>query len=537
MRIVYALFGLLLVSSWGLVCHYWYHLQEKAVIGELNVEMQHHLEASESHMVNELRYATALLRALSQSRVIQALVTSGGLVDARENLKIALTPIFSHMVEFRLLDATGMERERLVRVNDGAEFSLPSELVSRASSACFLEANAMPLGEVFVEPLSVPEQTHGTVPPQLPLLRVSMQVEGADKKRTAGVMVLYLNMRHLLWQENASHLPAHDSLRRIDPGFVYVLRYQRVEVLREAQGHFIPGLLSHQREIRLADWLPLIDSQRDTLWHFSEYLPADWSDPQLSLSEYEAWEAWSIGSLMVMLMLAGIAISRADAMQVDAERLRLLSEVKGLSRRLIRGNEDERRELARVLHDEVGQVLASLQMRLNGLAQDCEQDGCDASVPLRKEEEYIADMIAALRDQIRVLRPPYLDAMGLRDSLLGLLDEIQVGSGIRVEADIDAAVDHLGDEVAVRVYRILSDAVMNIRRHAGASQVRMQIHLRDGVLQCLLEDDGCGFDLTQESEGFGLVGMRERAGLLKGFIRIDSSPGHGTRVLLDFPCE
>jgi len=537
MRSAYALLCVLLVSSWGFSCHYWYHLQEKGVIGELHVEMQHHLEASESHVVNELRYATALLRALSQSRVIQALVASGGLADARDSLKIALAPIFPHMVEFRLLDAAGMERARLVRVNGGAEFAPSSELVSRASSACFLEANAMPLGEIFLEPLSVPEQIHGSVPPHLPLLRVSMQVEGADKKRTAGVMVLYLNMRHLLWQENASHLPAHDSLRRVDPGFVYVLRDQRVEVLREAQGDLPPGKYSLKREVRLADWLPLIDSQRDTRWHFSEYLPADWSAPQLMRSEYEAWVAWSIGSLMLLLLLAGVAISRADAMRADAERLRVLAEMKGLSRRLIRGSEDERRELARVLHDEVGQVLASLQMRLDGLAQDCEKDGCDASVPLRKEEAYITGMIAALRDQLRLLRPPQLDAMGLRDSLLGLFDEMQVGSGIRMEADIDAAVDHLDDEMAVRIYRILSEAVMNARRHAGASLIRLQLHLRDGVLEGLFEDDGCGFDPTQESEGFGLVGMRERLALLHGVMRVESSPGQGTRIRLTIPCE
>jgi len=505
------------------------------VVSDMQVEVAHHLEAIEYHVANELNHVTALLRALSQSQAIKALVISGTQMDSRDSLSTAFAPILSHIVDFRLLDASGMERVRLTMADGRARFVSQEELVSRANSVCYLAASVMPAGQVFVEALSVPEQVHDGSSLLLPLLRISMQVGGEDGGRPVGLMVLFLNARSLFWLNSLSRLPSHDSQRRVDPGYVYVLRNEAVEVLKDDDSARYSSGLNLQRDVRPVSWLPLVAAQRDIIWQFSEHLPPAWSDAYLQRDAEQAWVLWGVLGLMTTLMLIAIAISRRNSLLADNERQRLLVEVKGLSKRLIRVNEDERRSLARVLHDEVGQVLASLQMRLNVLAEICEQDGCEASKSIRTEQKHLQQVIEALRGQLRLLRPPHIDAIGLKGALLSLLDEIRSSAGLELESEIDADVDKLDDETAVRLYRVIHEAVWNIMQHADAAHVRVHLSLREGRIHCLIEDDGEGFDPQENYDGFGLTGMRERVELMGGSMQLVSKAGSGTWVRLDIP--
>ncbi|PJC71250.1 MAG: hypothetical protein CO017_01035 [Zetaproteobacteria bacterium CG_4_8_14_3_um_filter_59_5] len=136
---------------------------------------------------------------------------------------------------------------------------------------------------------------------------------------------------------------------------------------------------------------------------------------------------------------------------------------------------------------------------------------------------------------MRLLRPPHIDAIGLKGALLSLLDEIRSSAGLELESEIDADVDKLDDETAVRLYRVIHEAVWNIMQHADAAHVRVHLSLREGRIHCLIEDDGEGFDPQENYDGFGLTGMRERVELMGGSMQLVSKAGSGTWVRLDIP--
>jgi len=290
-----------------------------------------------------------------------------------------------------------------------------------------------------------------------------------------------------------------------------------------------PGL-HEDREVHPAAWLPLVESQQHLVWRLSEYFPDSAIDARLRGKQHEAWAMWAVGMVWMLLLLAGMAVSRRRVAIADAERARLLSEVHGLSQKLITAHEDERSALARVLHDEVAQALAAVQMRLGGLAQDCEGDGCDAADRVRGEEVYIGKVMDALRGQLRLLRPPQLDALGLRGALFGMLDEMQRLHALEVDADIDESLDVLDGAQSMGIYRLVQEALSNIQRHAAASHVFLRLNLKSARIHLIIEDDGCGFELNKKTAGLGLVGMREQVALLDGEMQLDSLPGGGTRL-------
>jgi len=537
MQLGLALLGVLLVGGWGMICHSWYRLEMTEIEVGLSTEVQHHLEASEAYIVNDLSYDVALLSAMSLSHAVRSLLTGAPEPDAVDDLQSAFAPVASHVIEFRLLDRSGLERFRMRASREGFRFALPGDLVSRAGTPFFQAATNTPPGRVYLSPMSVPErdadEEHALT---LPLMRVAVPVEAAVAGGESGLLVMFLSGRYLYWRHARTPLPEGDSMRRIDAGYVYRLHDDEVEVLPEGNAHSTGYGFVRHAELRPAEWLPLDDRLQGMVWQFSEAVPEHWILEQRHKISHEEWMIWIVGSLIVVVLIIGMSISWRSALLADAERRRLLDEMKGLSKRLIKVNEDERRSLARVLHDDVGQVLASLQMRLDGLAQDCETGSCEPAEAIRDEEKHIAQVIDALRGQLRLLRPPHLDAMGLKGALLDLVEETGRQNDMRVEAAIDAGVDDLDDEVAVRIFRITHEAVRNIQRHAAASLIRLQLNLRDGRLEGVIEDDGRGFDPAEPCSGFGLIGLRERAELLGGSIRIDSAPGGGgTRLYLHIP--
>ena len=540
MRLGFMLVGLLLVVVWGLVCYAWYRLQHDDVVHGLNVEISHHLEASESHVVNDLSQITALLRALSESHLIRSLLAGGQDKDAYQDLHAVLSSIATHIVEFRLLDGSGMERVRLT--GSGVAHQVPSgSLVSRASSRYFQAARSLPVGHVFLSPVSVASRMPGDNPFPMPMLRVAMpvaaypDVAGVGRGTVSGVMVLVVSGRMLYWHHNKSPLPDHGSLRLIEDGYVYRLHGDGVDVSRPGEFQGSDRVLLQEKKFRPAAWLPLGESQLHMVWRFSESLPAEWLAAQLRGKEVEAWVLGSVGSIWMGLLLGGMVKSRRKSLVADAERQRLLVEVKGLSQRLMEVHEEELRSLAGVLHNDVGQTLAAVQMRISSLALDCEGEGCAAAGRVREEEAYVGKVMETLRGQLRLLRPPQLDAFGLRGALLALLEDIKRQQGIDVEADIDETVDGLDDLLRLGIYRLVQEVLANTLRHASASRVRLRLGLLNGWVDGLIEDDGCGFDVTQESAGYGLVGMRERVELLGGKMQMDSMPGSGTRLHLSLP--
>ncbi|WP_427925091.1 protein kinase domain-containing protein [Streptomyces sp. cg40] len=209
--------------------------------------------------------------------------------------------------------------------------------------------------------------------------------------------------------------------------------------------------------------------------------------------------------------------------------------------RVIGAQEAERARIARDLHDEIGQALTSVLLQIR-LIEDCvARPAADLrSVVLTNTSELRDAVTAGLRTAQRLafdLRPAVLDDLGLVAALRRLVVNAVGGSvTTRLEVvDLDDG-DRLPTDIETTAYRVVQEGLTNVARHANAAECSVVIARQNGRLRLLVEDDGVGFDPTGGHPcGLGLRGMSERAGLVGGVLRVTSTPGEGTAIVLEVP--
>jgi signal transduction histidine kinase len=203
-------------------------------------------------------------------------------------------------------------------------------------------------------------------------------------------------------------------------------------------------------------------------------------------------------------------------------------------RRVVEGQELERRRLARELHDETGQALTSILLGLRAAedAREPEETG-RALADLREL------VVATLQDVRRLavqLRPAALDDFGLVPALERLTQTFSEASGVRVDLVARIGERRLPPDVETTLYRLVQEALTNVVKHAGAASVSILLVRRDGMVTLVIEDDGRGFDAAEaRGDGLGLVGMRERVALHDGRFTLESTPDGGTTLAVDVP--
>jgi signal transduction histidine kinase len=208
-----------------------------------------------------------------------------------------------------------------------------------------------------------------------------------------------------------------------------------------------------------------------------------------------------------------------------------------LSAKLVSAQEEERRIIARELHDEVGQVLTAVKMEL-AYAQR-ELTGIDAAVGALDEARTITDRaLHAVRDLTHLLHPPLLDDLGLPAAVDWYVQSIQRRQQMRIQLTADGMSARLPADIEVACYRIVQEALTNVCRHAQASYCRIGLTRRASSILLSVEDDGVGFSAERPAgtgDGLGLIGIRERVAGLGGQLRIESAPGRGTRLTAELP--
>ncbi len=213
-----------------------------------------------------------------------------------------------------------------------------------------------------------------------------------------------------------------------------------------------------------------------------------------------------------------------------------------LLQRVISVQEEERRRIARELHDETGQSLTSLALRLQAL------EGVERPEELKAKTAELRALVAKTLEEVhhlaRVLRPSILDDLGLVAAMERCVDAHREASGLRIDfyaqgLDGRRPPPHL--ETAL--YRIVQEALTNVVKHAQARNVSVLLEHRGRALVTVVEDDGCGFDVERAlrlrgtSKGLGLIGIEERVSLLGGTLTLESKPGMGTTVVVEIPLE
>ena len=214
---------------------------------------------------------------------------------------------------------------------------------------------------------------------------------------------------------------------------------------------------------------------------------------------------------------------------------RTQTELRALTANLFTSQEDERRRVARELHDDIGQQLALLQIEL----EKCEQRFRDAPAEIHQTLQHLRESTASLADDVRSishrLHPSILDDLGLPQALKALVEEFGEREGMVatfIRRDVPA---NLPKQVATNLYRITQEALRNIAKHAGRTHAKITLEGSDNRLRLEIADFGEGFDTHQSRAGLGLISMEERARVVNGTLNVQSALGRGATVIVDVP--
>lgn len=249
------------------------------------------------------------------------------------------------------------------------------------------------------------------------------------------------------------------------------------------------------------------------------------------------------GALLATLGIAVLAIVYAgrleDRLRRGREReARHARDLQRLSARLVEAQEEERRSIARELHDEVGQVLSAIAVEAQ-LAERSLHDPREAARSVAEVQQLADGAIRTVRDLSQLLRPTMLDDLGLGAAIDWLLRGLARRHAVQVELVQEGMAVRLAARVEVAAFRIVQEAVTNVARHARARRCAVRLENDGAALNVTVEDDGVGFEAAAPAgegrRGLGLVGIRERVADLNGSLRVESEPGRGTRLIVTIP--
>lgn len=200
--------------------------------------------------------------------------------------------------------------------------------------------------------------------------------------------------------------------------------------------------------------------------------------------------------------------------------------------------EQEKSRIARELHDELAQSLTVLKMDTIWLRDNFAADPERAATKIRQMLATLDDSVAATRRIAADLRPLVLDDLGLGPAIEWVVQAFSQRSGVRCELDMDEDLD-LPEPYATAFFRIVQESLANVAKHAKASLARVRVVREGKDVLLLIEDDGRGFSTAdpRKPQSLGLVGLRERAHLLRGRVQISSEPGRGTRIEARIPVQ
>lgn len=295
--------------------------------------------------------------------------------------------------------------------------------------------------------------------------------------------------------------------------------------------HALSGQIHKDAEIQIVNYEPPIyDWRQLKRWGIDPVrLPAG------SRIRFQPLPLWDEHRTLIIAVIATFLLQAALVIALLWQRIHLRraeGEAQALSGRLITAHEDERRWLARELHDDITQRLAGLAIGAAKLPAG------DFSPSARRSiREGLVQLSEDIRNLSYRLHPSVLDDLGLVEALKSECERVARSEAVRVDVEVDTLPQSLPKEVAIGIYRVAQEALHNIGRHAKASIVQLSLAVRDGSLLLSVSDNGRGFepDLQIRRPSLGHASMRERIRLLGGKLDIQSTPGKGTTVVAWVP--
>jgi PAS domain S-box-containing protein len=238
----------------------------------------------------------------------------------------------------------------------------------------------------------------------------------------------------------------------------------------------------------------------------------------------------------------GTSTDIEDRKQAENAQRNAAAQLAALTRRLVELQEFERKELARELHDRIGQNLTALGIDLSIVAATVAPEATDElRARLADSQTLIESTVAAIRDVTSELRPPMLDELGLVQALKWHARAVSARTGISISVHGTESTERPAPETEIALFRIAQEALNNIIKHARANRVEIAVE-RSGTEHVMsVQDNGVGFETAKERRsrhrGLGMVTMRERSQAVGGRFEVRSIPGSGTRLTVQVPAQ
>ena len=237
--------------------------------------------------------------------------------------------------------------------------------------------------------------------------------------------------------------------------------------------------------------------------------------------------------------VVGMGVDMTERIQAEQLAMKYMNELQQLSARILDAQEEERRGLARELHDELGQGLTATLLSLKNLEEKAGTQTLVAQV--RHASGIITELTQQVRAMSLSLRPSVLDDLGLVAAIRWYIRERVESAGLRVALSVDRNLPRLTTVKETACFRVLQGVLTNVQRHANAGMVRVALHRFEGNLVLDIHDDGRGFDVEAarkaalDGKSLGILGMEERVRLVGGTFEIASQAGKGTQVHIEIP--
>ena len=240
-----------------------------------------------------------------------------------------------------------------------------------------------------------------------------------------------------------------------------------------------------------------------------------------------------IGELILSFNDMAYRLTKSEKERSERENQRKI-----LLKKIIDAQEEERKRVARDLHDKLAQTLASLMIEFKIIENSRTLNHANLIKKIKELREIITKELDSLRTLCSDLRPSVIDDLGFVAAVKLFRDEFvkryRIDCNLKINGDIDS---HLDKTVKIAVYRIIQEALINVARHSGADTVSIILGCKNNLLKGIIRDNGKGFDMLKKQDFTGIYGMRERAEMFNGKLSLHSETGKGTTVLFEIPLK
>jgi PAS domain S-box-containing protein len=349
------------------------------------------------------------------------------------------------------------------------------------------------------------------------------------------------------------------TLSYVNPAFLHILGYTEMDVragllrwdrltppeYEEADAHAVQQLHTSGRCDVYEKVFIAKDGRRIPILIAAATIEHSGRDPEVAafLTDLTALKSAQEALLTANDGLERKIAERTAALEAEIfERARVEINLRELTGRLLRAQDDERRRMARELHDNAGQTLAALSMNLSAMQRHANHLDARISTLAAESRELADDLSREIRTMSYLLHPPLLDEAGLASALQWYVDGFSQRSKIAVELDLPQDLGRLPRELELVVFRVVQEGLTNIHRHSGSPSASIRLTRSDSAIQFEITDRGRGIDpekqrqMTAAKAGVGIRGMEERVRQFGGTLQIHSDL-HGTKVLVLLPVD